>query len=208
MSDNNKEYKLTYFDMKGLAEPIRMMFAVAGVDYEDIRIQREEWPQKKENYTYGQLPVLEVGGKQLAQSNAITRFLAKKFNLSGGDEFEAAKIDELAEVLIDLRAEWRKFFMEKDEAKKEELRKSLMEVTVPKYVGKAEAIKKENGGDFLVGQSLSFVDLQFAHFLELFVKTTSPDVMAPYPSLLKLQKTVYEVPAIAAWLEKRPDTEY
>ena len=32
------EYKLTYFDIKGLAEPIRLLFAYARVPYEDVRI--------------------------------------------------------------------------------------------------------------------------------------------------------------------------
>lgn len=33
----------------GLAEPIRMIFAVAGQKYEDVRIPREEWAQHKES---------------------------------------------------------------------------------------------------------------------------------------------------------------
>jgi len=40
-----------------------------------------------------------VDGKQIAQSLAIGRFLANRFNLSGADEFERAKGDEILEAL-------------------------------------------------------------------------------------------------------------
>jgi len=40
---------LTYFNVKALAEPIRLILAVAGVNYEDKRIEREEWPALKES---------------------------------------------------------------------------------------------------------------------------------------------------------------
>ena len=36
-------YKLTYFDIRGKAEIIRLIFAQAGVEYEDIRIGQDEW---------------------------------------------------------------------------------------------------------------------------------------------------------------------
>lgn len=104
--------------------------------------------------------------------------------------------------------EWRKFFMEKDPLKKEELKATLLGTTSPKYLGKVEAFKLGNGGDFLVGSKLSWIDIQYAHFLEMFVKTSGPEVVTPYPNLQKLQDTVFAVPQIKEWIDKRPVTDY
>lgn len=40
-------YKLYYFNVKALGESIRMLFAYGGIDYEDVRVQREDWPALK-----------------------------------------------------------------------------------------------------------------------------------------------------------------
>lgn len=39
--------RLKYFDAKGRAEPVRFMFALDGVDYEDIRYSQEEFAKVK-----------------------------------------------------------------------------------------------------------------------------------------------------------------
>lgn len=52
---------------------------------------------------YGHLPVLEVDGQQIAQSNAIARYLARKYGLVGADEWEAMQCDVLVDSLGDLR---------------------------------------------------------------------------------------------------------
>jgi len=40
-------YKLTYFNGRGRAEFSRLIFAQAGVKYEDVRIERAAWAELK-----------------------------------------------------------------------------------------------------------------------------------------------------------------
>ena len=40
-------YQLIYFNFRGRAEVARLLFAEAGVEYEDTRIEREEWLEMK-----------------------------------------------------------------------------------------------------------------------------------------------------------------
>ena len=39
--------KLTYFNLKGRAEPARLILAYAGVDFDDCRVTSEEWQKLK-----------------------------------------------------------------------------------------------------------------------------------------------------------------
>ena len=50
------------------------------------------------------LPILEIDGKILGQSVTIARYLARKYDLTGESEFEAAKCDEYVDALMDSRA--------------------------------------------------------------------------------------------------------
>lgn len=43
----NPTFKLYYFNIRALAEPIRYLFAYGGQAYEDIRVERVDWPNIK-----------------------------------------------------------------------------------------------------------------------------------------------------------------
>ena len=66
--------KLTYFDFHGgRGEPARLALSIGGIPFEDDRVQFTDWERRKTDTPFGALPVLEVDGQVLAQSNAINR---------------------------------------------------------------------------------------------------------------------------------------
>ena len=75
--------RLVYFDFAGSrGEECRIALHLAGIDFEDVRIQRADWPAMKAGTPFGSLPVLEIPGKPaLAQSNAILNFIAAQHGL-------------------------------------------------------------------------------------------------------------------------------
>lgn len=55
---------------------------------------------------FGVLPVLEIDGKPISQSNAVARYLARQHNLTGKDEWESMMCDVLVDTLGDLKQCW------------------------------------------------------------------------------------------------------
>ncbi|XP_030745172.1 glutathione S-transferase-like [Sitophilus oryzae] len=133
-------YKLYYFDAAGRGAIIRHLFAYGNQSFEDIRIPKDQWPEYKNKTPFGQLPVLEIDGQQVAQSRAIARYLAKKFNLVGKNDLEALKCDELIDTIEDFLQKGLKYFLENDPAQKEIHRKKFFEEDIPYYLEKFEAI--------------------------------------------------------------------
>ena len=79
--------KLFYFDSEGRAEHIRLAFLLGDVPYEDVRLSGPEFGKLKQEgkFKFGQLPVLEVDGKQFAQSAAIAFWAAKRAGIHPKD---------------------------------------------------------------------------------------------------------------------------
>lgn len=104
---------------------------------------------------FGTVPILEVEGKTIGQSNAIARYLAKKYNLAGKNEWESLECDILIDTLSDVKQALTQYRTECDPIKKEEKKATLMKETIPFYMNKFEAILNENKG-FSVGGSVSY----------------------------------------------------
>ncbi|XP_076239033.1 glutathione S-transferase-like [Calliopsis andreniformis] len=207
MSEGQPSYKLIYFNARGRAEHIRYIFAYAGIDYVDERIPKERWPELKKSMPYGMLPVLEIDGKPIAQSNAVARYLARKHNLTGRDEWEAMLCDVLVDTLGDLKQFISQYRTEEDLYKKEEKKAKLLKETIPFYLNKFEQTVGENGG-YTVGSTTTWADFVFAVALENFENIFGVTALENYPGLRALKKRVHEIPVIVNWLAKRPHTEF
>ncbi|XP_018058577.1 PREDICTED: glutathione S-transferase-like isoform X1 [Atta colombica] len=195
-------YKLIYFPITALAEPIRFLFSYAGIEFEDERFDRNDWPKLKPTMPFGKVPVLEVDGKKIDQSTAISRYLAKQCGLAGKNDWESLEIDSTVDTIHDVRASIASFHYESNETAKNEKLKATKE-TVPYYLERLDAQVKKNGGYF-VGGSLTWADLVFVGLLDYLNFMMKEDIVEKYENLKQLQKTVEEVPAIKNWIEKRP----
>lgn len=65
------QYKLYYFDARGRAELTRIIFAVAGVAYEDIRFSKDDWPKHKVGAHFYKSIVLTIEYEKLLFLNGV-----------------------------------------------------------------------------------------------------------------------------------------
>merc|ERR1739844_772932 len=128
----------------GRAELTRLILAQAGVEYEDVRIKREDWPAMKPTIPWNQLPCLEYDGKKIVQSIAMARFVARENGLAGKTNLEGAQADMLVDCMSDFGNKFTPIFREKDEAKKKE---------IPPFMKNMAQALKDNGGQWLVDYS-------------------------------------------------------
>lgn len=200
-------YKLVYFQGRGRAEICRLIFAQAGVEYEDARLSGEEWQKVKPTTPYGSIPVLEVDGKKLAGSAVIARYLAEELNLAGSNAFENAELAGIVDVLGDLTQKMALFFFEKDDTKKADLKAAIGGEHVPRFFGILERLISGNPSGWVYGERVTYVDLCITQAVER-VKFIDEDLLANYPSIMKLNAAVNALPRIAAWIANRPQTQF
>lgn len=192
------------------AEVSRLALHLGQVPFEDVRMKTpEERAAFKESgkAPFGQVPILEVDGKVIAQTGAIARYCGK---LSGhyprNDDFAAAKIDEIIDTATDITvAVGRTFGMEP--AVKEAARGELATVTLPKYCKALEKIMEENGSTgFYVGSTMTIGDIAmwrlWGWLTGGIVDGLPKDLLEAYPQLLKNYKTLDGHPEISAWMAK------
>lgn len=198
-------YKLSYFDITALGEPIRFLLSYGKADFVDNRVQKEQWPALKSSMPFGQMPVLEIDGKQTHQSVAICRYLAKQFGLAGANDWESLQIDIVADTFNDLRQKIGAAHYEADEKLKETKYETVVKETLPFYLPKLDAIAKENNG-YLANGKLSWADLFFVGLLDYVNMMARLDITEKYPNLQQVKKNVLAVPQIKDWVDKRPKT--
>lgn len=200
-------YKLTYFNGKGRGECARMLFAAAGVEFDDNRVEFADWPALKPNTPLGSLPVLNVDDKVVATSQAINRYLAREFKLYGQNLEETACIDMVCEVVLEIFTDMIGYSFEKDEKAKEEKGKKLYLETAPKLNAYLE--KKLGSNTFFVGSTLTLADIWFYVVMEMFmVPGKSDDALDKFPKLKALKDRVAANEKIAAYIKKRPETKF
>ncbi|ESO13220.1 hypothetical protein HELRODRAFT_184885 [Helobdella robusta] len=198
-------YKLVYFNGRARAETARLAFVASGIEFEDVRVEAEKWPELKPKTFSGYLPYLEVDGKVLVESMAIARFVAREGKLAGGCNYEQAQIDSIVDILSYVVEKVYKVVYYAKGEEKERLHKELVEKTAPETFKLLEKFLQDQ--DFFVHNKLSLADLHFYTVLESMTPAYE-DWPKLSPKLKALFDRVATEPKIAEYLKKRPVTEY
>ena len=198
-----------YWDICGLAQPIRYALALAGADFVDVRIEpgdanlpsyKQMWFSKKPNVgeacPFPNLPyLLDEGGVALPQSNAILRYIGRKYGLMGDDPLA---VDLVLDQTSDFDAEsTRRSYGGGLPALKEYCEKDL-------GARLAEWAKYLGEKPFMTGDTCTVADIKLyetlrkIRIIETEVGTTS--VLAGQPKLCAFLARVEAIPAIAAYM--------
>ncbi|KAF7484877.1 hypothetical protein GHT09_003577 [Marmota monax] len=104
---------LGYWNIRGLAHPIRLLLEYTDSSYEEKKYtmgdapdyDRSQWLHEKFKLglDFPNLPYLIDGPHKITQSNAILRYLARKHNLCGETEEEKIRVDILENQIMDVR---------------------------------------------------------------------------------------------------------
>jgi glutathione S-transferase len=197
--------RLIYFDAPvSRGEECRLALHLAGIDFEDVRINAAAWTAIKDQTPYGGLPVLELPGKPpLAHSNAILVLIGRRHGLHPADDFEAARHEGMMQHVETLRA-FVSPTLRMDEAEKKAAREALVAGFLPAWAKAAE--RNIPGTPFFGGEKLQVVDLKLYMAVRWFiggkVDYIPATIFADYPRLVAVHDAVREHPGVKAWYAK------
>ncbi|KAF9929368.1 hypothetical protein FBU30_001634 [Linnemannia zychae] len=200
-------FQLLYFPIHGRGELIRNLLAFSGARWEELAV---DWPAQKPKTPFQVAPIVyehTTSGTilELAESNAIERYLARKFNLFGSNIWEENLVNQYyhsTEGLIQAFA--LRVVGATPNARVDEANRFYTEV-LTKFVEIHEVHLKENGDNgHYVGDRVTLADLKVAQTLDRILLLVPKGVQVPLsaeltPSLWKVKETVESNPSYAAW---------
>ena len=152
--------KLTYFDFHGgRAEPVRLALHLGGIAFEDHRFPGAEFPVVRQNTPLGQVPVLEVDGVAVTQSDAMLRYAGKRAGLYPTDAYQALLCDEVVAAAEDVSIKVGNTFGLTGDALKV-ARLALVDGPLTKYLGWLSQQLQAHGGAYFADGRLTIADLK------------------------------------------------
>ncbi len=195
-------FKLLYFEDRGSADLIKLLFSISKQSYEPVQIKLSEWNVYRTFMPFEQLPVLVLNDTiRIAQTNTICRFLAGKFNLNGSNEIEAVQCDMVNEQLKDCIDHTARNLQEKDSSKKHQQMQHFTGVILPKTLNGYEKMLSLNSSSFIVGDSLSWADLALVNAWE-WLDENSRRLLDQYPLVKRHNEFIRTLPKVSEALKE------
>ncbi|GAB1598761.1 S-crystallin 3 [Argonauta hians] len=212
-------YTLHYFNHRGRAEICRMLFAAAGVQYNDRRIESSEWESMRNKMPCSMMPMLELDNRtQIPQSMAMARYLAREFGFHGKSNIDMARVEYISDCFYDIMDDYLRIYQEgncrmsfqrsKESNSSSEKRMRFQE-TCRRILPFMERTLEmyNNGNQFFMGEQITMADMMCYCALENPM-TDEPSLLSNYPKLMALRNRVMNHSKLSNYLQKRSRTEF
>lgn len=201
--------KLTYFDFDGgRGEPIRIALSMGDIPFEDHRFPVGDFQIYREKAPLRQVPVMEIDGEEITQTNALLRYAGKMTGLYPEDSLQALYCDEAMAMVEDIITQVVRTFTMEDEEEKRTTREEIAAGPLKMYLERYADVLEQRGGKYFADNRLTVADLKvFLWVRNLrsglldYIPTDLVDRVAP--SLVEHFERVNADPGVSGYYRKR-----
>lgn len=193
-----------YWSIRGLGQPIRLLLAYAGQDFDEKcyecgpgpEFNKDCWFSEKFNLglDFPNLPYYIDGSVKLTQSATILRYLARKHGLAARTDAEHIRVDLAMDEAIDLKRSAALLCYSRD-----------FESLKPGFIKQAaEKLKQADRflgtAQWFAGDRLTFVDFFWWEVLDL-LNAMDSTLLSDFSNLNSFHKRFQALPAIKQYVE-------
>src|ERR1700751_326547 len=220
------KYALYYWPfIQGRGEYVRLALEDAGADYDDIARHGNGMPAMTRMMEAGKgtppfaPPFLKAGKLVIGQTANILLYLGSRHGLAPKAEAGRLWVHQLQLTITDLVLEVHdthhplgpSLYYEDQKAAAKKRTEEFWDERVPKYLGYFEGLLTDNGGSYVTGRRITYVDLSLFQIVE-GLRYAFPNRMKAFetdiPGLVALRDRVAARPKIKAYLESERRIEF
>jgi prostaglandin-H2 D-isomerase / glutathione transferase len=195
--------KVTYFNFAGSrGEEVRLALVIAGVAFDDNRVETDDFARIKAELPFGSLPIFEMPGRGVfAETNAILRLIGRLHRLHPDDPWDGARHDAVLEAGEELRQRLSATSRIADAAEKKAARQALAADYIPRWAMGIERLIGE--GPFVGGARPAVADIKVYMIEKALSGGTYDDipvsVLDPFGRLRAVARGIASHPAVLMW---------
>ncbi len=197
--------QILYFDIRGRAEPIRLLLEDLGVVYVDRQVTLEEWASVRETTPFRRMPVYTDNDLVIPEAFAIMYHLGRTHGLLGEDERARVRCDVTVEAWRDYGNRVANTFGAQSNS--EERRSIFTREEQPALLADLEAyyLARDSQVLFWAGASVTIADFAAFHLVE-GLSHRFPETLERFPALQEFHVGFKQRPRIARYLtsSRRP----
>jgi len=191
---------LTYFDLRGRAEAIRLLFTDQGIPFIDRRIRSaDSWYALRRSLPLRVLPHYADPRLELTQSHAILRYLGSSVGMIASDPVSQAPYDEAYYAIAEVQeALWQFAWQPEYQTQPEDFENGAL----GRYLANLQRLYMRDDSEFWVGEKVSHVDY-LAFTLTDELRAFFPTALAEFEVLAAFHAQMAARPRISAYIGSR-----